>query len=79
MAYFCVGFVPNTDFLQAECGDLLSKRGHIKVNEYLQVEGHPNIFAVGDVADVDEEKLAQALCCSLTTFSPALSLGHRLH
>lgn len=59
VAYFCVGFVPNTDFLQAECGDLLSERGHIKVNEYLQVKGHPNIFAVGDVADIDEEKLAQ--------------------
>jgi pyruvate/2-oxoglutarate dehydrogenase complex dihydrolipoamide dehydrogenase (E3) component len=60
VAFFCVGFVPNTEFMQAGNANLLSERGHIKVNEHMQVEGHPNIFALGDVADVDEEKLAQA-------------------
>lgn len=32
--------------------------GALKVNQYLQVEGFSNIFAVGDCADLREAKLA---------------------
>jgi thioredoxin reductase len=87
-----VGFVPNTDFLQANFASMLSPKGHIKVNEHLQVRtrcahvcvlfspcpvfashvilsthaqavDYPNIFALGDVADINEEKLAQVCEC----------------
>jgi pyruvate/2-oxoglutarate dehydrogenase complex dihydrolipoamide dehydrogenase (E3) component len=79
-----VGFVPNTDFLKANFAELLTPKGHIKVNEHLQVKqnhfppvkanyamalcdrfnteqtvDYPNIFALGDIADINEEKLAQ--------------------
>ena len=32
--------------------------GALKVNEFFQVKGHENIFAIGDVTAIDEEKMA---------------------
>jgi hypothetical protein len=94
VAYCCVGFVPNTDFMKANFAELLTPKGHIKVNEHLQVKqnrfpsltlkvhdalalcdqlcrfnteqtvDYPNIFALGDIADINEEKLAQVRCSS---------------
>lgn len=34
--------------------------GHLKVNDYLQVEGHEDIYAMGDCNNVKENKLAFA-------------------
>ena len=36
----------------------MTENGLIKVNEYLQVINYQNIFAIGDVNDVEEEKMA---------------------
>lgn len=41
---------PNTDWLPAE---LLDEHGFVRVTPQLQVPGHPNVFAVGDVAATD--------------------------
>ena len=41
---------PNTDWLPAE---LLDDNGFVNVTPQLQVPGHPNLFAVGDVAATD--------------------------
>jgi NADH dehydrogenase FAD-containing subunit len=41
---------PNTDWLPAE---LLDEKGFVRVTPHLQVPGHPNVFAVGDVAATD--------------------------
>ena len=41
---------PNTDWLPAE---LLDDNGFVRVTPQLQVPGHPNLFAVGDVAATD--------------------------
>jgi NADH dehydrogenase FAD-containing subunit len=41
---------PNTDWLPAE---LLDEQGFVEVTPQLQVPGHPNVFAVGDVAATD--------------------------
>lgn len=38
VAYCGVGFVPNTDFMKANFAELLTPKGHIKVNEHLQVK-----------------------------------------
>lgn len=50
----CVGSVPNTEFMPK---NLLTESGHIKVNEFLQVKNHENIYAIGDCNDVAEPKL----------------------
>lgn len=41
---------PNTDWLPEE---LLDEQGFVRVTPQLQVPGHPNVFAVGDVAATD--------------------------
>ena len=41
---------PNTDWLPAE---LLDENGFVRVTPELRVPGHPNVFAVGDVAATD--------------------------
>ena len=35
---------------------IFSDKGSLRVNEYLQLEGYNNIFAGGDITDLDEEK-----------------------
>lgn len=64
----CLGFFPNTKFIQnswQESESLenvekpINQYGQIIVNEYLQVQGHPSIFAIGDITSIIEEKLAQ--------------------
>ena len=37
---------------------MLNERDLVKVNEYLEVPGHPGVFAIGDIIDWKEEKLA---------------------
>jgi len=41
---------PNTDWLPAE---LLDEDGFVRVNPHLQAPGHPDVFAIGDVAATD--------------------------
>jgi NADH dehydrogenase FAD-containing subunit len=44
---------PNTGFLPAE---ILDEHGFVRVDEHLQVVGHPEVFAVGDVAATDPNR-----------------------
>eukprot|EP01102_Stenamoeba_stenopodia_P009692 TRINITY_DN2864_c0_g4_i1.p1 TRINITY_DN2864_c0_g4~~TRINITY_DN2864_c0_g4_i1.p1 ORF type:complete len:556 (+),score=106.17 TRINITY_DN2864_c0_g4_i1:102-1670(+) len=37
----------------------IDNRGYVAVNSYFQVKGYDNIFAMGDIALINEEKLAQ--------------------
>lgn len=51
---WAVGAVrPNTGFLPP---DMLDERGFVRVDEHLRVPGHPNVFAVGDVAASDPNR-----------------------
>ncbi len=54
---------PNTGFLPTE---LLDEHGFVRVDEHLQVPGHPEVFAVGDVAATDPNR------------SSARNWGHRI-
>ncbi|KAL6073310.1 Pyridine nucleotidedisulfide oxidoreductase family protein [Balamuthia mandrillaris] len=66
IVFCCVGFSPNTDFLQHSSSSssllgtgCLTDRNLVRVEATLQVVGHPTIFALGDITDIQEEKLAQ--------------------
>ena len=36
----------------------MTEAGALQVDEYLKVKGHDNVYALGDVTDVPEEKMA---------------------
>ena len=60
LAYTCTGIRPNTQFLEESHAHWLDDRKHIRVDPYFQVEresGNGNIFAIGDVNNMDEPKL----------------------
>ncbi|KAH7178261.1 histidine phosphatase superfamily [Fusarium sp. MPI-SDFR-AT-0072] len=44
------GVVPNSSFVPP---DLLDAHGYIKVNQYLAIEGREDVFAIGDVSNVE--------------------------
>lgn len=39
-------------------GDKMDERKNIKVNQFLQVEGHEDVFAIGDCNNADSVKMA---------------------
>lgn len=59
LVYICTGISPNIDFMKKNFSRSIGKDG-IKVNRFLQIEGHDNIFAIGDVNSIKEEKTAQS-------------------
>jgi len=54
--FLCTGLEPNNEPLTKNFEAQLDNNGHVKVNKHLQVEGFSNIFAVGDLTNVAEEK-----------------------
>lgn len=59
MAFLCTGIMPNYQYLRRHCSTKLTDTKSLCVNSYLQVEGHKNIFAAGDITNIKEEKTAQ--------------------
>ncbi len=57
LAFSCTGITPNSEFLK-DSEIIIDKKGFIVVNENLQTS-LPNIFAAGDVTNINEEKTAQ--------------------
>lgn len=55
---WCVGGKPNTEYMKKYMSSVLNNKGQIKVKPTLQVVGCQNIFALGDITDLDENKMA---------------------
>lgn len=53
----CIGVSRNNQFLQQDLADIIDESGLIKVNKQLQVEGHKNLYALGDCSNIPEAKL----------------------
>jgi len=57
----CHGSRANTGYLDGtEYRSLLHPDGTVRVDPTLQVQGHPSIYAIGDITDVRESKRADA-------------------
>lgn len=54
LTLWCVGQVrPNNGFIP---DDMLDERGFVRTDSFLRVPGHPNVFAVGDIAATDPNR-----------------------
>ncbi|KAJ8586931.1 hypothetical protein M405DRAFT_882996 [Rhizopogon salebrosus TDB-379] len=54
-----VGVAPATEFLK-QSGFQLEKDGGVKVDEYLKVQGHDNVYAIGDIAWYPEKRTGES-------------------
>ena len=59
LTFICTGITPNSEPLKKNMLKYLDKKGYVNVNKYLQINGCENIFAAGDITNIQEEKLAQ--------------------
>lgn len=55
---WCVGGRPNTGYMRPQLAHLLTAQGRIRVTPQLRVEGSETLFALGDITDLDENKMA---------------------
>lgn len=69
------GARPNTDFISTLGQNVVTSKGTVRVNEFLEVPGHPGVFAGGDIIDWEEQKQAakaathaQVLIANVTSF-----------
>ena len=49
VVYRCMGFKPNSGFLQKSFADQLDQKGALRVSDTLQVEGRPKVYGMGDI------------------------------
>lgn len=59
LAFLCTGITPNTEFFFKNFRDRLDEKNQVYTSVYLQMKGHENIFAAGDITAIPEEKTAQ--------------------
>lgn len=58
LVILCNGIKINSSAYHSAFENRLASNGALKVNEFLQVEGYSNIYAIGDCADIKEPKMA---------------------
>jgi NADH dehydrogenase FAD-containing subunit len=56
----CYGNTPVTDYLAEPLAAGRTASGHLAVTDHLRLVGQPAVFAIGDVTDVPEAKMAKA-------------------
>ncbi|KAH9891858.1 FAD/NAD-P-binding domain-containing protein [Cubamyces lactineus] len=52
------GSRPNTEFIASLGEGVVTPSGTVRVNQYLEVSGHPGVFAAGDIIEWKEQKQA---------------------
>ncbi|KAJ8030933.1 Apoptosis-inducing factor 2 [Holothuria leucospilota] len=52
------GLHVNSEAYERNFVDVMDENKHLKVNKYMQVEGHSNVFAIGDCSNADKVKMA---------------------
>ncbi|MCC5602118.1 NAD(P)/FAD-dependent oxidoreductase [Nostoc favosum] len=57
MLFWCTGATSDTSYIKEYFKDALDEAGRVRVNENLSVVGYDNIFAVGDIIALPENKL----------------------
>ena len=55
---WCTGGKPNTRYMADHYPSSLNAAGRIRVTPDLRVAGHQGVFALGDITDLDENKMA---------------------
>lgn len=60
LCFLCTGIVPNTEFFHKHFSSVLNEKKQVMVEHTLQMKGYKNIFVVGDLNDLAEEKTAQS-------------------
>ncbi|NIQ07930.1 MAG: FAD-dependent oxidoreductase [Candidatus Korarchaeota archaeon] len=55
---WCTGITPNPDYMRQFPDTIYAKNCALNLNDYLQLQGFPNIFVGGDITALDEEKTA---------------------
>lgn len=55
---WCIGGRPNTGYMRAHFASALDAAGRIRVTPELRVAGLATVFALGDITDLDENKMA---------------------
>lgn len=56
----CYGTTPVTGYLAGPLAAARTPSGHVRVSEHLRVVGQRAVFAIGDITDVPEAKMAKA-------------------
>lgn len=60
MWFQCFGVSPVSDYLGEDLAEARDPDGFLRVGPTLQVEGHPNVFAIGDVSTADVKMAGMA-------------------
>jgi apoptosis-inducing factor 2 len=55
---WCIGGRPNTEYLRAHFSDRLDADGRVRVTPRLLMEGEDRVFALGDITNLKENKMA---------------------
>jgi len=79
VVYKCVGVMPNTGMLRETPFAGKGFRESVEVNDYLQVEGHPSVYCVGDMMSHSSRELKLGHTAEINAHAVAHNIENELH